>query len=85
LKSQQILQTKGGDSIMKNKISKHKPYNKLKGVLREKEVTYLALSVFLGISETSISHKINGVSDFFLSEVNAMQTKYDLDTSIFLS
>jgi DNA-binding XRE family transcriptional regulator len=74
----------GGD-CMKDKINRHKPYNKLKGVLREKGITYLKLSQFLGISETSISHKVNGTSDFFLSEVNAMQVEYGFDTSIFLS
>lgn len=52
----------------------HQPYNKLKGVLREKDLTYEDVSKILGISKATLCRKINGGSDFYLSEVSKMES-----------
>ena len=52
---------------------KHKPYNRLKGKLREKGMSYNDISALLQITPTAVSQKINGKSDFLLSQ--AMQVE----------
>lgn len=61
----------------------HKPYIKLKGALRERSLTYSDLAKDLGISKTSVERKINGASDFYLSEVEILQKKYGFQTEVF--
>lgn len=70
-----------GGIILKRKI--HEPYQKFKGVLKEKEITYRDIGNILGITETSVSHKINGYSDFFISEVEKIKNKYGIPEKIF--
>lgn len=62
---------------------KHEPYNKLRGILREKNLTYKDVADALGISETAVQFKVSGVSDFYLSEVEKLQQEYGVDTSVF--
>lgn len=66
---------------MKKQI--HEPYNKLKGFLREKELTYLDIGNTLNISITAVANKINGISDFYVEEVKILQDKYGVELSIF--
>lgn len=66
------------------KIQIHPPYNKLKGALRTLDLTYIDVAKTLHISETSVSHKINGQSDFYLQEVIKMVTMLDIDIKNFL-
>ena len=63
----------------------HKPYEKLKTVLRENNITYAEIAKELGVSESSVSKKINGVSDFYLSEVDILLEKYGIYTEVFLT
>ena len=63
----------------------HSPYNKLKGALREHELTYLDVAKTLGISETAVGFKINGKSDFYISEVEILIKKYGFELEIFLN
>lgn len=63
----------------------HKPYRKLKGVLREKGITYKELANALGVSETAINHKINGKSDFYLSELKNINEKFKIENNIFFT
>lgn len=63
----------------------HKPYEKLKTVLRENNITYAEIAKELGVSESSVSKKINGVSDFYLSEVDILLEKYGIHTEVFLT
>ncbi|MDD6710070.1 MAG: helix-turn-helix domain-containing protein [Ruminococcus sp.] len=63
---------------------KHKPYMKLKGKMREKDIITDDLAKLLNLSTTSVLQKINGQSDFFLSEATKIVTAYDLDYDIFL-
>ena len=67
---------------MKNQI--HQPYQKLKGALRAHNLTYSDVAEILRISETSVSHKINGRSDFYLQEVIKMVNYLDIHIKIFL-
>lgn len=69
---------------MKN-LLKHKPYNRLKGDLREKGLTYSTVAAFLNISETALSHKINGISDFYITEMEQITSEYGISRSSFLT
>lgn len=62
---------------------KHKPYQKLKGVMTEKSITYADFSRVLGISITAVNNKINGKSDFLLSEVEIINKAFDIETKFF--
>lgn len=61
----------------------HKPYNKFKGWLTENGKTYKDVGELLGVSVTTVFNKINGKSDFLLSEVLRLEEEYNIDGSIF--
>lgn len=67
------------------KKNTHKPYSKFKGWLRENGLTYSDVANFLGINQATVALKINGNSDFLLSEVQALKDKYNLDSDIFFT
>lgn len=64
---------------MKDKKVPHRPYSRLKGALREKDLSYGDVARILGISATSVCHKINGVSDFYLQEIMSLAKAMDKD------
>lgn len=68
---------------MKNKKKIHQPYMIFKGWLRSNNLTYADVSEVLGISKATLSAKINGESDFFLSEVKVLRNRYNLSYDIF--
>ena len=71
---------------MKTKKRKvHDPYQKLKGALRERGLTYADVSKLLNISETAVGFKINGTSDFYISEVLIMLNAYKIKTDVFFT
>ncbi len=51
---------------MNKRKPSHPPYDKLKGLLTERGLTYRGVASLLGISITSVGQKINGTSDFCL-------------------
>ena len=63
----------------------HKPYAKFKGWLRSNDLTYKDVSEFLGLSIATVSAKINGKSDFLLSEIRALKKEYNLEDEIFFT
>lgn len=63
----------------------HKPYKKFKGWIRENGLSYQEIADFLGVNLTTICNKINGKSDFTLSEIKALKEKYNLDSAIFFT
>ena len=65
----------------KNKI--HAPYNKFKIWLKDNKIRYAMIAELLGITETSVMYKINGQSDFLLSEVQIIKSTYHLTDDIF--
>ena len=70
----------GGDEV--NKL--HEPYNKFKGAIRERGVTYEKIANLLNSTKSTICNKINGNSDFTISEVKTICTTYGIDRNIFL-
>ncbi len=69
---------------MKRKLI-HEPYNAFKGKLREKQITYGDVAQALNLSKTAVSHKINGVSDFYISEVRIISEVLGIEWSIFFA
>lgn len=63
----------------------HSPYNRLKGILKEKGITYGDVAKILNISETAVSYKINGLSDFYISQVDILQKHYGFNLNVFLN
>lgn len=59
------------------KIS-HEPYQKIKGFLTEHQLKYQDLADFLGCEVATISNKINGASDFSLSECLALKNRFGI-------
>lgn len=47
-------------------------YSKLKGLMREKNITQAELAAVVGICETSMNKRLSGKSDFNISEINAI-------------
>ena len=70
---------------MKKKSIKHEPYKRFKGFLCEKGLTYLDIARELGISEASVNKKINGVSDFYISQIELLENVLGVDHHIFLN
>ena len=48
-------------------------------------MTYADIATFLGLNEATVSLKINGQSDFSLSEVQALKSHYKLNSNIFFT
>ena len=78
-----LSQMQQGGEILKKKRTIHKPYNKFKVWLKDNNVTYTVLGDLLGITATSVMYKINGQSDFLLSEIQIIKAEYQLKDEIF--
>ena len=61
----------------------HEPYMALKGKMREKGLKYADLAAVLGITPTTFSQKVNGKSDFTLSEAEMIKAHLGTDNFIF--
>lgn len=61
----------------------HKPYAKFKGWLRENGIIYDDIARLIGTSTPTVCAKINGQSDFLLSETKIIKKKYHLTDDIF--
>ena len=57
----------------------HEPYNK-----RENGIIYSHIAELLGVTPTTVSQKVNGQSDFTVSEAELIMRKYNADSKIFL-
>lgn len=66
-----------------NKRLIHEPYNELKGFAVAKGITYADIARLLGITTTTVSQKINGYSDFYLSEQKLIKKTYGATNDIF--
>lgn len=71
--------------MQKTRKAKHKPYNKFRGCLVEKRITYADVAKTLNITETSVGQKINGISDFYLTEVRKIESTYGIKPNIFFA
>ena len=63
----------------------HEPYVNFKNWIKENNLNYNKIGEFLGISAVAVCRKINGQSDFTLSEINALKKKYRLKSDIFFA
>ena len=70
---------------LKSRKSIHPPYQKLKGFMREHNITLNDIARLLGCTTSTISLKINGKSDFYLNEANKIIDTYGANNDIFLS
>lgn len=52
--------------------------NKIKGKLKENNLTYEDMSTALGISKTAFNDKINGKRKFYINEIKEMSKKLNL-------
>ena len=63
--------------------------NKIKGKLKENNLTYEDISMTLGISRTTFNEKINGKKKFYIDEIKELSKKLNLTDeekiNIFLS
>lgn len=75
---------RGVKNLKENKGNIHRPYNEFKGALRARNLTYANVARLLNISETAVGYKINGKSDFYISEVEKILNSYNLKLDIFL-
>ena len=69
---------------MESKKRVHKPYNRFKGFLREKGLTYSDIAKLLGVTSSTVSMKINGYSDFYLSEQRLIRSEYLINEDVFI-
>lgn len=69
------------DSTMKKRV--HAPYVTLKRALAGAGVTYRMVAELIGVSETTVQLKINGYSDFYISEQRKICQKWNINPDIF--
>ena len=63
----------------------HAPYITLKRALAGSGVTYKMVAKLLGISETTVQLKINGTSDFYISEQRKVCEEWGIDPAVFFA
>lgn len=64
-------------------MRKHAPYIKLKREFAAKGITYKDVAQAIHTTEATVMCKINGSSDFYLSEMIAICSTFDIDLNIF--
>lgn len=65
--------------------SKHQPYEKLKKALMLMGVTYKQVSQVIGTSESTVMLKINGGSDFFITEMMTISDEFGIPMATFFN
>lgn len=63
---------------------KHAPYTKFKRLLASRGITYKEVAKVIHTTEATVMCKINGDSDFYISEMRAICATFGFDMSIFL-
>ena len=66
-----------------SKLKKYSPYIKLKHELSRKKISYLEVAILLGKSVRTISMKINGYSDFYISEQQKICDAFGIRQEVF--
>lgn len=62
---------------------KHAPYIAFKHAIAGKGLTYKDVAKVIDVTETTLMLKINGSSDFYLSEIRAICGAFGFDSSLF--
>lgn len=60
-------------------------YPKLKGYLKEKGIKQKTIAIVLGIKLNAFNNKLNGRSDFTMSEVKTLCEYLEIKSDIFLN
>ena len=68
---------------MKKRV--HYPYERLKLALAGAGVTYKKVADLIGTSETTVQMKINGYSDFYISEQRKICEQWGIDPATFFA
>lgn len=64
---------------------KHAPYIALKRAIAGKGLIYKDVAAVIGVTETTLMLKINGSSDFYLSEMRAICEAFGFSASVFFA
>jgi transcriptional regulator with XRE-family HTH domain len=64
---------------------KHAPYTKFKRLLAARGITYKEVAKVIHTTEATVMCKINGDSDFYISEMRAICATFGFDMSIFFA
>ena len=66
-------------------MKKHPPYITLKRTFAAKGITYKDVAAVIKTTEATVMCKLNGSSDFYLSEVLAICAAFAIDPAIFFA
>lgn len=66
-------------------MKKHAPYIAFKHAIAGKGLTYKDVAKVIGVTETTLMLKINGSSDFFLSETRKICEAFGLEPAVFFA
>lgn len=64
---------------------KHAPYITFKLAIAGKGLTLKDVAEVIGVTDTTLSQKINGGSDFYLSEIRAICDAFGFEKTIFFA
>lgn len=64
---------------------KHAPYTAFKNAIAGKGLTLKDVAEVINVTESTLSLKISGGSDFYLSEIKAICETFGFDSSIFFA
>lgn len=64
---------------------KHAPYIKLKRLFASRAITYKDVAKVIHTTEATVMCKINGDSDFTISEMKAICVTFGIDIAIFFA
>lgn len=64
---------------------KHPPYVKLKRLFAAREITYKDVAKVIQTTEATVMCKINGDSDFSISEMKTICATFGIDPGIFFA
>ena len=69
---------------MKN-LRFHKPYEALKREFLNRGLTYRDVANVIGVAASTVQLKINGQSDFYISEILAICEAFGIDAEVFFA
>lgn len=64
---------------------RHAPYTKLKRLFASRGITYKDVAKVIHTTEATVMCKINGDSDFYISEMRAICCAFGIDIAIFFA
>ena len=67
----------------KTSKQQHPPYTAVKNALAGKGLTYKDVANVLGVTEATVQQKLNGGSDFYITEQVKLCETFHLDPSLF--